>query len=496
MKTKLHIVTLFCCFLVQSCFVQARSIYVNPVTGSDLADGSLNKSSAAIGPVRSIAKAVSLARAGDTIYLGGFRYKGRGEYVGFYGNISGQSGEPIVVDGQNAIIDGSIPLDPNQWSEVSPNLYKNTNIFEKTTNLYNSEDWVGQFCFIYDGICNRMGISGKWAYTSYKNPEDLKPGEWTCQRKERAFYVKTAPDKNLADYHIEVPVVNSGVQIDGTIHHIVFRNITVTHVINDGFALTNGREPNSTVRDIYYENIKAINICDDGFSAHGDCDVKVDGFIAQDCATGIASYGSSYNTRVITRNIQGADIYFGAGRHVVTNSYLDCQGGLGCVLVMVWPNLVGFNACSLTLDNVFIKGNRIGSNMIKVDGKNACLDCNNLTMCDLSVSAINGGKLRFDNSVIAGKSSSINIQRNAIWQAENNVYDVNSISVGGIVYAPKDFESYQSVTGTDKWSRVVKIDLEKCTRSSDMHGYHDTRVGCDMSRIPHPNASASIDGGK
>jgi hypothetical protein len=492
MKIKLHTVALFCCLLVQSCFVQARNIYVNPVTGSDSADGSLNTSSPASGALRSIAKAVSLVKAGDTIYLGGFHYKGRGEYIGFYGNISGQSGKPIVVDGQNAIIDGSIPLDPNQWSEVSPGLYKNTSIFEKTTNLYNSEDWVGQFCFIYNGVCNRMGISGKWAYASYKNPADLKPGEWTCQRKERAFYIKTAPDKSLADYHIEVPVVNSGVQIDGTIHHIVFRNIIVTHVINDGFALTNGREPNSTVRDICYENIKAVNICDDGFSAHGDCDVKVDGFLAEDCATGIASYGSSYNTRVITRNIQGADIYFGAGRHVVTNSYLDCQGGLGCVLVMVWPNLVGFNSCSLTLDNVFIKGNKSGSNMIKVDGRNAGLDCNNLCVCDLSFSTVNGGRLTLNNSIVAGPRHSISIQQNAIWQAENNVYDINSIGVGRMMYSLKDFALYQKATGVDKLSRVLKVDFEKFA-GGNIRGRNDTKIGCDMNRVPHPNETASID---
>jgi len=65
-----------CCFFVQESFVHAQSLYVDPTVGSDSADGLLPVAKDASGPVKTINRAISLADPGDTVFLGGFLYKG------------------------------------------------------------------------------------------------------------------------------------------------------------------------------------------------------------------------------------------------------------------------------------------------------------------------------------------------------------------------------------------------------------------------------------
>ena len=80
-----------------------------------------------------------------------------------------------------------------------------------------------------------------------------------------------------------MPVVISGVQITGAVSHVVFKNITVIHVINDGFAQRREMRKGSKVYGIVYENIAAIRCCDDGYSSHGGSsgEPMVNGFRAE-----------------------------------------------------------------------------------------------------------------------------------------------------------------------------------------------------------------------
>jgi hypothetical protein len=477
MKNLITFVVLCCAISISSSY--ARDIYVNPQAGSDSADGLCAAVGDKSGPVKTIDRAMALAKAGDTVFLGGFTFKGKGEYV--LVDKSGEPGKPIIIDGQGATIDGAIPIDPNEWVQAGPGLYKTEAIYKKWMKIFKGNDaWLCRFFFVFDGKFNRMNISCKAPAFPYKDPNALEPGEWSFQAKDTCFYIKTDPSKKLADCNVAVPNLVSGVQIYGSISHIVFRNIKATHVDNDGFALTTV-DPNASISDIVYENICSMECGDDGFSAHGNCDVKVNGFYAENCSTGIASQGNSTNSRIVTKNIHGVDIYFGSGRHVITDSFLDCSGHLAPIIATVWPNEYGYKECSLTLNNVFIKGNKTGSHTIKIDGKGAIIDCNHVSVYGLAFVASGPSSLKLHNCLIGGGStSSISLDPDAKLDADTNIYDIDFIRVGRNTYHAGEFAMYKKAAGCDDFSKMMAIEYKQ------MH-QNKKQVGADVARIPGLN---------
>ena len=65
--------------------------------------------------VKTIHEAIKVAQPGDTIHLQPIVYR---DYAGFYGK-KGAPGKPITLDGHGATLEGSDPIDPAQWKEVS-----------------------------------------------------------------------------------------------------------------------------------------------------------------------------------------------------------------------------------------------------------------------------------------------------------------------------------------------------------------------------------------
>lgn len=462
--------------LLASLKLPAADYYVNPNTGSDESSGLSAVASQSAGPVKTIAKAVSLAQGGDTVYLGGFVFKGSREQL-FVGK-SGLPGKPIIIDGQNAVIDGCEPIDQSQWTLVRPGLYRNETIFKDILRGY--EDWAKRFAFVVNGKLSRMGNSLKAPSDPYLKVEDLQPGQWTWSGDEHAFYFKTDPAKKLSDYNIEAPAVVSGVQVSGDVHYVVFRNITVKHVINDGFALTIGGSLDNKVSEIVFENITAIECCDDAMSGHGDCDVRVDGFIIDGCGTGICGQGNSINNRVYTKNVQAADIYMGSGTHIFTNSFFNSSGRLGSVIAMVWPNQYGYDKCTVELDNIFIKGTPIGVNTVKAEGAGAEIICRKSTLYGVSVAVKNAGSFTLLGSLAAGASQSITIDPASVWKADRNRYDIANITINNASYRAKEFSLYQQKTGQDAgsiWRQIVPDELYQPPQ----------KCGADTSLIEHCN---------
>ena len=476
--------------------LHARDLYVDPKLGSDAANGLAPGGKDGAGPLKSIARAVGVAQPGDTIHLAQTVYT---EQIGFYGAKSGETGKPITVDGHGATIKGSVPLDPKDWKEVAPGLYAGESAeffkpYMRPKDLQNAE-WadacVGRFSFIFDGKLNRMNHSVKAPAVPWKAPVDLKPGEWTYEPPPNKlfgrYYVKIDPAKKLADCQIEMPVMVSGVQVDGTISHLVFRNITVTHVVNDGFALTPGNEPGSVVRDIVYRNIRSVECCDDGLSAHADCEVDVDGFEVDDCSTGIASSGTSVNRHLVLRNIHGKDLVFGGGRHVIEDSRIMAHGRSAAVQVWsVWyTNIAALATTALKLDNVLLSGapdDRAASNQIQVGDRRSSVELAHCTVAGLSVLIRDGANVKVSDCVIAGGSIDIDAKSN--WQAQRNLYDVDRLVLGAAAYPAANFEAYRKATGQDAASRWMKLEPARLGEGRQRLEIGGAAVGADPARLP------------
>ncbi len=300
--------------------------------------------------VPTIAHAIKFAQPGDTIHLEpGKVYC---DYAGFY-NKKGEPGKPITLDGHGATLEGSDPLDPAQWREVSPGLFAAD---ELLPNL--SDAVIGRWFFLFDGRMQLMGRTSKGRSEPLKAPEDLQPGEWTFVKdpsREKppskaiygTFFIRLESGQALAGANIAVPVRSAGVQFSGDNAHLVIKNLTATHPYNDGFNI------HGDCREVVFENIRAIECGDDGISAHESAQYKVDGFVSIGNSTGICDTGTARTSyrNVFIADCVGVDLYFlDEGRYSLTN-----------VLVLSRsqnPFVVTGRAtgdCHLTLENVCLR---------------------------------------------------------------------------------------------------------------------------------------------
>ena len=269
--------------------------------------------------VPTIHHAIKLAAPGDTIHLeGGKVYR---DYAGFYGK-KGEPGKPITLDGHGATLEGSDPLDPAQWTEVSPGHYTCAKLMSTLNGAM-----LARWFFLFDGQMQRMGRVSKGKSAPLKSPEDLAPYEWTFVETsppakdhgveiEGVFHLRLAPGQSLADANISVPVRSAGVQFGGENAHLVIRNLTATHPYNDGFNI------HGDCREVVFENIRAIECGDDGISAHGTCQYRVEGLVSIGNATGICDTGTAQTsyTNVFIADCVGFDLFFlDEGRYSLTN---------------------------------------------------------------------------------------------------------------------------------------------------------------------------------
>lgn len=272
--------------------------------------------------VPTIHHAIKLAQPGDTIHLEPNKiYR---DYAGFYGK-KGEAGRPITLDGHGATLEGSDPLDPLAWEEVSPGHFTCAKLMPTLNGAI-----LARWFFLFDGRMQRMGRVSKGKSAPLKNPEDLEPGEWTFVQTsppakdhgvpiEGAFHLRLAPGKTLAEAKISVPVRSAGVQFGGDNAHLVIRNLTATHPYNDGFNI------HGDCREVVFENLRAIECGDDGISAHESAQYRVDGFTSIGNSTGICDTGTAETSyrNVFIADCLGFDLYFlDEGRYSLTNVLL------------------------------------------------------------------------------------------------------------------------------------------------------------------------------
>ena len=265
--------------------------------------------------------AIKMAVAGDTIHLEPKVYR---DYAGFYMK-KGEPGKPITLDGHGATLEGSDPIDPAKWREVSPGVFANDDLLPGL-----SDAAIGRWFFLFDGKMQLMGRTSKGRSAALKKPEELQAGEWTFVKdpsREKppskaiygTFYLKLGAGQTLADAKIFAPMHSAGVQFGGDNAHLVIKNLTATHPYNDGFNV------HGDCRDVVFENIRAIECGDDGISAHESAQYRVNGFVSIGNSTGICDTGTaqtSYN-RVFIAECIGFDLYFlDNGRYKLTNAVI------------------------------------------------------------------------------------------------------------------------------------------------------------------------------
>lgn len=328
--------------------------------------------------------AIKMAAAGDTIHLEPQVYR---DYAGFYGK-KGEPGKPITLDGHGATLEGSDPIDPAKWREVSPGLFANDDLLPGLSDAV-----IGRWFFLFDGKMQHMGRTSKGKQAPLKKPEELQAGEWTFVKdpsREKppskaiygTFYLKLAAGQSLAEAKVFAPMRSAGVQMSGDNAHLVIKNLTATHPYNDGFNI------HGDCRDVVFENIRAIECGDDGISAHETAEYRVDGFVSIGNSTGICdtvAARTSYN-RVFIADCIGYDLFFlDDGRYKLTNAVIFSKAQNPFTVTGREDK-----HCELEIDNVLFR--RLVEPRSALIAATAVVKANRLTMESITFDARGGLK--------------------------------------------------------------------------------------------------------
>lgn len=346
-----------------------------------------------------IAAAIRIAQPGDTIHLEPGRvYRESAPFRGKHG----EPNRPITLDGHGAVLEGSDPLNPEQWREVSPGLFACDDLLPQL-----SEAVLSRWFFLFDGKMQLMGRTSKGKRAPFKQPEELEPGEWTfvedptraqpdSRRIDGTFLIRLAPERTLAEANIGVPVRSNGVQLSGENSHLVIRNITATHPHNDGFNI------HGDCRNVLFEKIRALECGDDGISAHETAQYRVEGFISIGNSTGICDIGHSQTSysRVFIADCVGVDLYFlDEGRYALRDAVV-LSSAQQALVVTGREN----GNSHLTLENVYLK--RLQEPRLGRVALRATLDAKRCTFEGLEWDI--RGEARWSDSLINGQPTEPN----------------------------------------------------------------------------------------
>jgi hypothetical protein len=196
--------------------LMARDIFVNNISGNDRFRGySETASSTKTGPVRTIAKALRIAKTGDRVVLAntGIPYR---ESITLQGTLnSGFLDSPFRLVGNGAILDGSAPVPVDRWEHYRDNVFR----FRPSRMQY-------QQLFKDDVPIERVVVE-KGAYALPK----LEPLTW-CLFKGHV-YLRVEDGRLPRFYDLSYSSLPVGITVY-KVRHVVIRDLVVQGFQVDG----------------------------------------------------------------------------------------------------------------------------------------------------------------------------------------------------------------------------------------------------------------------
>lgn len=230
----------------------ARDIHVSNMGGDDRSDGSrLRPSIARGGPVRTIAKALRLAEAGDRIVLAKTSEPYRESVSLTCSKHSGSPLGPFIIEGNGAVLDGSTPVPDDAWRHFDGDVF----YFEPAGMGY-------QQFFLPGGAAIRHPVSS----ATVRLPA-LEPLEW-CLKDGRIFF-RVESGRLPQAYRAACCGLRSGVTLYH-VHDVVIRNLVVQGFQFDGIAANDG------VRGARLEGVTARGNGRSGVSVSGASTVEIE----------------------------------------------------------------------------------------------------------------------------------------------------------------------------------------------------------------------------
>jgi hypothetical protein len=225
----------------------ARDIFVDNSTGDDRFRGEALLVTAGRGPVRTLQKAVRIAKPGDRIVVAPTGVAFQEEVViNGVGRESPTADFPIVIEGNGAVLDGLVPIDPLFARHLGGGLY----LFETTLGPTHTSDVL-----FVDGVPAPRG-AGRWA----SGMPMLNPGEFAVWNGRMCY--QAAPNDYLDRHTFAVSRLNVGMTIYRSNHWII-RNLHFRGYRLDGVRL------HGPAQGLVFQYCKFLDNGRAGFAAYG-----------------------------------------------------------------------------------------------------------------------------------------------------------------------------------------------------------------------------------
>lgn len=252
--------TFFCFLTVLALCSPAlgRDVFVNNVDGDDRFTGQQEHDAAGMaGAVRTLAKALRLANAGDTIVLAKTAVPYR-ESISLVGSRhSGTAQQPFVIRGNGVILDGSTPAPADAWEHSQGAIFRLRSRPTGSPRLFISDKPAVQ----------------TFAAKTAKGPPDLQPGQWCSVAGQIYFCVEK--HKLPGDYKLSYAHDQTGVTLFH-VEHVRIADLIVQGFQSDGICLSN------SARDVLLSNVTCRGNGRSGVAVGGASSVTIDGSLLGD----------------------------------------------------------------------------------------------------------------------------------------------------------------------------------------------------------------------
>jgi hypothetical protein len=233
--------------------VAARDIYVDNLAGDDKNTGKHAQGQGdADSPVRTIAKALRLAHAGDRVVLAKTDQPYR-ECVSLVGTRHSGAGRlvPFVLDGQGATLDGSAPIPALGWTHYRDNIFRfrPKSLFQPVVFLQGRA--IAPMPLAFGTDC----------------PPRLKSLEWCAI--EGAVFLGVAADQLPTNYKLSYAELPTGITLY-QVDQVVIRNLTIQGFRADGLVAAVG------ARDVVLENVTCTANGQNGVCVQGGAQVEIE----------------------------------------------------------------------------------------------------------------------------------------------------------------------------------------------------------------------------
>ncbi|MCE9605392.1 MAG: right-handed parallel beta-helix repeat-containing protein [Planctomycetia bacterium] len=200
----------------------ARQLYISNIAGDDQADGTSPESTVNGGPVRTIGRAIQLARPGDLLVVANTGIAYRESLSLSSADQSGSAVQPFTILGNGAVLDGTLPIPVKAWEAVRGDLYR----------FHPPQGGWHQLFFADGKPVAKIPVEA----ASGKLPT-LAPGQW-CSH-DGYIYFRLEPSKIPHDYTLYYAALPVGITLYH-VHDVRIVDLTIQGFRRDGVNVNDG----------------------------------------------------------------------------------------------------------------------------------------------------------------------------------------------------------------------------------------------------------------